>query len=236
MSQVEWFSSLRTTRATGSDRLERAAERQQLMQADHGAGLWEAATDAANYFVIDMETSGFDAANDLILSIAVLCMDGDAERGTEWYRIVQQDDVAAVPEAIWRLTGLTAAQVQAGEPWPQVFREALSLCVGRVWVAHHARHELSFLHRQARRLWRMQLRPVVIDTSVVARALFGLSQSPTLEAVCDSFGIPTADRHRADADVRMTAAIWRREMDCCRQLGLHSVRDVLEWAWARGTG
>lgn len=191
----------------------------------------------ANYLVVDIETTGFSAERDQILSVAAAKMVGLHSEFEEFvYRFIQVEHVQEVPDAIWELTGLTPQQLKDGQPLEVVLNEVLVLAVNHVWIAHHARHELSFFQRHAWQLWKLRLRPIVIDTSVVAQALCGLSRAPTLDAVCEWLDIPITNRHQADADVRMTAEIWRKEALLCKSMGLTSVAEVIDWTYSRAMG
>jgi DNA polymerase-3 subunit epsilon len=213
------------------------AERDLFADGDFGASVWELPLAEAAYFVIDIETSGFSAVSDVILSLAAGCMRGSNPKlDPTLYELVRPEDVRRIPERVWALTGLTPEAVNDGAPLDDVLYRALAMSVHRVWVAHHARHELSFLQRHTRRIWKMPLRPIVIDTSVVARALWRLPSVPTLESVCCALDIPVANRHRADADIAMTAEVWAREQVLCEQLGLKTVSEVVEWAAAHAFG
>lgn len=199
--------------------------------------LWDMPLTDIPYLVIDMETSGFSASTDLILSVAAGCMTGlNSDFSDFYYRVIRHEHVDVVSPEIWTLTGLTPEEVSRGEPLEHVFSHILQLAVNRVWVAHHSSHEMSFLQRQARLLWKMKLRPIVIDTAVVAQALGGLSRVPTLDEVCAWLGVDASNRHRADADVHMTAEVWRKEMSLCRRVGLETIAQVIDWASARAIG
>ncbi|WP_328702722.1 exonuclease domain-containing protein [Alicyclobacillus suci] len=198
--------------------------------------VWESALSDAQYFVIDIETSGFSAQTDLVLSLAAGCMTGLDDFSQFFYQFVRHPDISRVPQTIWDITGLSPEIVQGGRDMPDVLEEALSMSLNRVWIAHHARHELSFLGRHARQLWKLQLRPIVIDTAVVAQALGRLPRVPTLDETCVWLGVPVQGRHQADADVRMTAEVWKREIVLCQRLGLRTVVEVIDWASARAMG
>lgn len=226
---MKWFSGAQRT-----NRLGRHLD-QPVQDGDLGSEVWESPLESAGYFVIDIETSGFSPVTDHVLSLAAACMTGqNPTLFNGFYEVVQSDAVAKVTEHVWALTGLSPDEVLHGQPIKEVLFKALSLSVNRVWIAHHARHELSFLQRHTKRLWHMPLRPIVIDTSVVARALWALPNVPTLEAVCEHLAVPVTHRHRADADVAMTAQVWAHEMALCKGLGLSTVADVVEWVTARG--
>lgn len=199
--------------------------------------LWESPLDVAKFFVIDIETSGFSAETDKILSLAAgSCCGFSTSFTTFQYDFVRIDNPLAVPQKVWDLTGLSPNLLSGGRELADVLKDALALALGHVWIAHHARHELSFLQRQARLLWKLRLRPLVIDTAVVAQALTRLSRAPTLEEVCDWLHVESKNRHQADADVQMTAEVWRKEMILCQKLGLRTIAEVIDWSSARAMG
>lgn len=217
-----------------SERLQRLEERDRLALNLSSAPQWDSEVENGDYFVIDIETSGFNPVSDLVLSLAAATMSGpDLTVEMVHNELVFHEDVSKVPEPIWALTGLTPDSIKRGNDWHEVLLKALSTSANRVWVAHHARHELSFLQRHARQFWRMKLRPLVIDTSVVAQSLFLLPSPPTLEDVCERLEIPVSVRHHADEDVAMTGEIWLREMRLCRNLGLSTIGEVILWATSR---
>lgn len=211
--------------------------RREAPASDEPVPVWERPLGEAPYFVLDLETSGFSPARDKILSVACATFSGwRSEPDESFYAIVRHDDVADVPSHIWELTGLTPEAMRDGEPLEAALRRALELGAGRVWVAHHVRHDLGFLQRATDALWRLRLRPLAMDTAVVAQALARAPRPLTLDEACGWLGIPVVGRHRADADVRMTAAVWRKEMELCGRLGLQTVKDVIDWVSARATG
>lgn len=199
--------------------------------------IWDSSLSTIDYFVVDIETSGFSADTDLILSLAAGCVTGlDSDFSYFIYELIHHDHLQAVPQRVWDVTGLTPTAFQDGKALASVLREVLELSVNRVWVAHHARHEMSFLQRHARLLYKLKLRPIVIDTAVVAQALGRLSRVPTLDEVCRWLEVDLQNRHQADADVRMTAEVWRKEMLLCQQIGLNTVSDVIDWTSSRAMG
>lgn len=223
-----------------AERLERLDERSQLVQAESSARHWDQPLEAADYFVIDLETSGFDPASDLVLSLAAMVLSPNdvdrnrdvgevLEKPVDLYEMVRQDQVDRVPQHIWKLTGLSPDDIAHGRDWKDVLLEALSLSANRVWIAHHARHEMSFVQRYARVFWKIKVHPLIIDTAVVAQTVFQWPQVPTLDQVCERLGVPVRDRHRADADVQMTALAWKQLMVHCHELGLNTIGDVIHW-------
>ena len=209
-------------------------ERQALSDEHYGSAAWNLPLTEADYFVIDIETSGFSPQTDLVLSVASL--------QTSWHSnepdleichdLVGHADLSRVPQHIWPLTGLTPEILHGKPEWHDVLFNTLKRAQSRVWIAHHARHELAFLQKSTQDFWRFQLRPIVVDTALVAQALTGSSTVPVLEEVCSLFDVPLGARHRADEDVKMTAMVWMKEAKLCKALGLTTVGQVVEWTLA----
>ena len=228
---MDWFGGLRNK--SGGLRGMGPGE-----DGDFGARVWEVSLQEADYFVIDLETSGFAPEKDLILSLAASFIQGDDPQPlASRYDLVTHADLNGVLPHIWRQTGLSPEILQqSGRPVADVLRDALVMAVDCAWVAHHARHEVAFIQRQVRTLWKMRLRPIVIDTALVAQGLFRLRKPPSLEWLCEALDVPVTQRHQADADVEMTASIWAKEVPLCHSLGLKTVGDVVEWSLAHGSG
>lgn len=185
----------------------------------------------ADYFIIDIETSGFSATTDKVLSLAAGCAKGNSlPCQIDLYDVVYHAKADDIPEHIWELTGLTAEVLRQGKEWKELLFEALKMAANHVWIAHHARHEVSFLQRHSRLLWKTSIRPIVIDTAVVAQSFLRLPSPPTLDFVCQWLEVPVENRHQADGDVLMTAEVWRRQIPLCQAQGLQTVGDVLEWS------
>ncbi|UOF91776.1 DNA polymerase III subunit epsilon [Fodinisporobacter ferrooxydans] len=228
---MKWFWN------TGRTEQDLLARQRELAHEDKSVTIWEMPLSEAEYFVIDIETSGFSATKDCVLSLAGGCMHGcDTTLDPLQYSIVRHDQVDMISDNIWQLTGLSPAQIQQGEEWRDVLFRALELSSDRVWIAHHIRHEMSFIQRHAKHFWKMHLRPIAIDTAIVAQALCKLPDAPTLDRVCEWLDVPVKNRHRADADIMMTAEVWKKEMAMCRSLGLETIGEVIEWSISHGWG
>ena len=213
-------------------------QQSKLFDDQHGSASWNLPLMQANYFVIDIETSGFSPQTDIVLSVASapVCLLDENPLANLHYELVGHANTTMVPPVIWELTGLSPDDLRDQREWRDILYSTLQLSASRVWVAYHARHELSFLQKHARELWKLRLTPIVIDAALVAQALFGTSTVPTLDEACKQLGIPVGTRHRADEDVRMTVALWRQEVSLCEAIGLKTVGQVVEWTLARVHG
>lgn len=219
---MPWFSQARQARAT-------------LRNEQYGSTAWDLPLNNAPYFVIDIETSGFRPQVDIVLSIASahVTLSGRDLLTKLHYELVGHSNTTLVPSHIWELTGLSPQDLTGRRAWQDILFDTLRHSTNRVWIAHHAGQELSFLQNSARKYWRLRLQPIIIDTALVAKALQQSRKVPTLEEVCTWLDIPVGRRHHADEDVRMTAEVWKREVKLCEAFGLVTVRQVIEWTLAK---
>lgn len=111
-----------------------------------------------------------------------------------------------------RQTGITAAMLADRPTAPVVLADldALLTAPPYVTVAHHAPTEAGILRRYAHACPTLAAAPM-IDTLRLARACYPYLASHSLDALLTHLDIPMpADRHRALADVHLTAQLLGR--------------------------
>jgi DNA polymerase III subunit epsilon len=186
----------------------------------------------ASFAVVDLETTGFDAARDEIIAWCVVPVDGariHLARATEGLVRPQRS-----PEArSIRIHGLRAMDLAAGEPLDDAVDRILEAIAGRVLVAHAAWVERAFL-RAALQRRRVRLRGEIVDTLALGRLHLldrddVLPPALSLDRLARELGLPVHRRHTASGDALTTAQIFlalaaRREA----QAGRADVR------WLRG--
>ncbi len=167
------------------------------------------------FAVIDLETTGgsakafwdkkerFHPASE-ITDVGIVTMAGPVVQGAF-------ESLAAVegpyPTQIQRLTGITPAMLQDAEPWERVALKAAPNLEGRVWVAHHAPFDGSFLKAWLPAgLWH---RHRLVCTRLLAKALIPEAKSRALVQLCALLGIPNRRPHRALPDAEATAELMK---------------------------
>ena len=165
------------------------------------------------FAVLDLETTGgsakafwdkrerFHPASE-ITDIGIVTMAGPVVQGGF-------ESLAAVegpyPPQIQRLTGITPDMLAGAEPWERVALKAAPHLEGRVWVAHHAPFDGSFLKAWLPQgLWH---RHRLVCTRLLAKALIPEAQSRALVRLCALLGIPNRRPHRALPDAEATAEL-----------------------------
>jgi DNA polymerase III subunit epsilon len=156
------------------------------------------------YAIVDIETTGGYAENHKVTEIAIYHHDGVAITGH--YRTLINPG-RRIPQFITGLTGITYEMVKEAPSFEDVGHELLGWLKDRVFVAHNAHFDYSFLRKEfetmgiswnARKLCTVRLGRKIIP---------GLT-SYGLGRLADSLGVIIEDRHRAGGDAHATAQIF----------------------------
>jgi DNA polymerase-3 subunit epsilon len=165
----------------------------------------------ARFAVVDLETTGLDAARHEIIAWCVVAVDGgriEPARAVEGLVRPQRS-----PEArSVRIHGLRAADLAAGEPLDDAVDRIIAAIAGRVLVAHAAWVERTFLHAALRRRG-VRLRGEIVDTLALGRLQLldrdgALPPALSLDALARELGLPVHHRHTAAGDALTTAQLF----------------------------
>lgn len=154
---------------------------------------------------VDLETTGATATHDRITEIGIVEVDDD---GTvrEWQQLVNPG--TRIPPFIEQLTGITNDMVAAAPPFAVVAEETLRRLRGRLFVAHNARFDYSFLKNEFRRLG-IDFRSTVTCTVKLSRALYPEHHRHNLDSLIERHGLRADARHRALADAQLIHQFWQ---------------------------
>ena len=176
------------------------------------------------YAVVDVETTGMSARGaDRITEIAIVHVDGETRR-------VAFDSLVnpgrRIPPFITRLTGIDDALVAGAPRFAEVADRVLAALQGRVFVAHNARFDLSFLRAELERACDVVFRPQQLCTVRLSRVLVPELRRRNLDSVIDWFGITTDQRHRAAGDAIATAEVLGRLLGRAAERGVGTWREL----------
>jgi DNA polymerase III subunit epsilon len=166
---------------------------------------------AAEFSVIDLETTGLDPAVDEIISVAALRIAHGRVRLSDAYyqhvRPVRMPDGETI-----RIHGLRSSDLVDAPPLPAVLERMLEVLTGTVLVAHVAEIERGFLRAAFERHGLRLVNPVV-DTAALAGRLFRLrgqevSDTAALSSLARALGLPVHRLHHADGDALTTAQVF----------------------------
>ncbi len=162
------------------------------------------------YTIIDIETTGGRAERDRIIEIAIITHDG--EKVLDEYSTLVNPEMA-IPSFITGLTGITNDMVRDAPKFYEVAREIVERTQGRVFVAHNARFDYSFVQTEFRRLgYRFSRKQLC--TCKLSRKLMPETGRHNLDTLIKYLDIevPAGERHRALGDTRATAILFEELM------------------------
>ena len=177
------------------------------------------------YTVVDIETTGLSAGYHQITEIAAVRL----RRGevVESFETLVNPGVR-IPSFITKLTGIDNVMVRDA---PSI-REVLPLFsdfVGKdVFVAHNATFDYGFLDHNMKKHGHSFTVPRLC-TKKLANRLFPDLERKRLSDLCLHLGVENSRAHRAMADVRATAAVFRQMLGILHTRGVSEVEDVLKF-------
>ncbi|PKO88661.1 MAG: ethanolamine utilization protein [Betaproteobacteria bacterium HGW-Betaproteobacteria-10] len=155
---------------------------------------------------VDLETTGATAANDRITEIGIVEVDADGSV-REWQQLVNPG--VPIPPFIEQLTGISNAMVANAPAFGAVAAEALRRLEGRLFIAHNAKFDYSFLQSEFKRLG-ITFRPLAMCTVKLSRALFPAYARHNLDSLIERHGLRANARHRALADAQLIHQFWQK--------------------------
>lgn len=165
------------------------------------------------YAIVDIETTGGYAENHRITEIAIYHHDGLSI--TDSYHTLLNPG-RNIPYYITGLTGITTEMVLDAPCFQDKATEIFSKLEGKVFVAHNAHFDYSFLKKefeQAGLHWQSKK----LCTVRLSRKIIPGLRSYSLGSLAESLGIQIANRHRAGGDAAATVKIFdellRRDRD-----------------------
>lgn len=165
------------------------------------------------YAIVDIETTGGYADNHRITEIAIYQHDG-IQITDAFHTLVNPE--RNIPFYITGLTGITTEMVLAAPDFKTIAPEIFSRLEGKVFVAHNAHFDYSFLKKEFEQVginWQSKK----LCTVRLSRKIIPGLRSYSLGSLAESLGITIPNRHRAGGDAEATTKIFdmllRRDRD-----------------------
>lgn len=155
------------------------------------------------FAIIDIETTGGSARIEKITEIAIYLHDGEKITG-EYTSLVNPE--RNIPYYITNLTGITNEMVEDAPRFFEIARDIIELTEGRIFVAHNARFDYSFIRQEFKSLG-YNYRRNIIDTVSLGRKLLPGHRSYSLGNICRDLKIEINGRHRAAGDALATVRL-----------------------------
>ncbi len=188
------------------------------------AGATSPSLETCNFAVVDVETTGGrPSRGDRIVEIAVVAVRG---RKIEPVFDALVDPGRGIPPFVASLTGITESVVADRPEFGEIADDVLAALGGRVFVAHNARFDWTFLSAELKRTRDRVLSGPRVCTVRLARRLIPELKSRGLDQVAQFFGIPVTQRHRAGGDALATAAVLLKLLDLAWEAGARTLDDL----------
>lgn len=156
------------------------------------------------YAIVDIETTGGYAENHRMTEIAIIHHDG--MQITHRFQTLINPG-RRVPLFITGLTGITNDMVKEAPYFEDVAGEIFEQLKERVFVAHNAHFDYSFLKKELEEAGISWSTRKLCTVKLSRKILPGLD-SYSLGRLAESLGITIEDRHRAGGDAEATARIF----------------------------
>jgi len=156
------------------------------------------------YAIVDIETTGGYAENHRVTEIAIYHHDGT--RITDAFQTLINPG-KRIPYFITGLTGIDSEMVKDAPAFEDVAQEVHGWLKDRVFVAHNAHFDYSFLKKEfedAGVSWSTKK----LCTVRLSRKIIPGLESYSLGRLAESLGIRILNRHRAGGDAEATARIF----------------------------
>ena len=172
------------------------------------------------FAVVDLETTGFNPAKDRIVQMAAVVMDGRGRVVDTFDTVVRPESPDQYEHGAEHVHGISREMVQNGMPLRQALQKIWSITEGRVFTAHNARFDVSFLEAESERVGMGRQVDRYLDTLALARSADKEKQRKhSLEALCEHYGVERERAHEAMSDAKATAQIL---MQLITELGVSS--------------
>ena len=155
------------------------------------------------FVVIDIETTGGQVTEDRITEVALYVHNG-TEVIDSFHTLINPE--RQIPAYISQLTGITQEMVAEAPKFYEVAKKIVELTEGRVFVAHNAHFDYSFLKQEFKSLGFTFTRKTLC-TVRLSRKLLPKLASYGLKSVCNFLQIDLTNHHRAQADAWATTQL-----------------------------
>ncbi len=169
---------------------------------------WKESLPEASFVVFDTETTGLRPfRGDEIISLgAVIVQNGKILNRPMFHRLVNPG--RPVSAKAKEITGIKNEMLKEKPPIIPVIKDFLEFCGPRILVAHNASFDLAFLNLKVGEATGGRIVNPVIDTVLLASALYYHLEDYSLENLSSRFGYSLTGRHSAIGDARITATLF----------------------------
>ncbi|MEQ9413883.1 MAG: exonuclease domain-containing protein [Cyclobacteriaceae bacterium] len=156
------------------------------------------------YAIVDIETTGGYANSHRITEIAIYHHDG-MQITNHYHTLINPG--RSIPQFITGLTGINYEMVKESPSFSEVANEIHEQLKDRVFVAHNAHFDYSFLKKEFEEAGISWNSKKLCTVRLSRKIIPGLS-SYSLGRLAESLGVEIKDRHRAGGDAEATSRVF----------------------------
>ena len=184
------------------------------------------------FVVVDLETTGGSPIDSRITEIGAVTYRGGERLGV-FQTLV--DPGVSIPRSITHLTGIDDAMLVGAPPIEWVLPSFAEFARGRVFVAHNARFDFTFLNVALQRLdYEPLLPPPVCTARLARRVVWPDVPNVRLRTLAQYFRTAARPTHRALADAEACAEVLHGLLELGGRLGILTLGDLHAAVRARG--
>lgn len=164
--------------------------------------------------IFDVETTGLDPKRGhRIIEIGALRVEqGRIDQTKTFSSLVNPE--CAIPADAKRIHHITDDTLRDAPTIMTVLPEFLAFAHDSTLVAHNAAFDMGFLDVERECCWGYVELPTCLCTMLLSKSLFPTASRHNLDTLCEHFKVPLPpDRHRALADVLLTAQVLLKLLD-----------------------
>ena len=182
------------------------------------------------FVVLDIESNGYDAKKDKILSIGAVKIKNNQINIEEAFEIFIEQSVHN-PEAV-PIHGIRKNGTVKKESEQEAMRKIVNYIRDNIIVGHSIVFDIDIVNETLKKYVGDKLRNKTIDTVNLYKRYKGADFRPgtstSLDNLSDEFNIPKSDRHNAAGDALITAILFLKLTSRLRQRGIISLKDLLK--------
>ena len=159
------------------------------------------------YVVFDMETTGLDWKEDVILSMACIGISGNAIEAGDFFEVAIQQD-RFTPQSVALSGVLKGGNDKVVEAEGMI--QFLNFAKNATLVGHNVNLDIEMMNQALKRLDLGRIKNPIMDTNALFQHWKGLPEDhhSTLDELCDALKIKKTDRHTAAGNAYTTALVF----------------------------
>jgi DNA polymerase-3 subunit epsilon len=158
--------------------------------------------------LIDVETTGCKPPEDRVIDIGIVLVD-DFKITDEWESLINPE--CEINPFITKLTGISEMLVNSAPRFSDVHEKVAELLDGRIFVAHNASFDYSFIKHEFKRI-HIPFQSTRLCTVKLSRHLNPKERRHNLDAIIERLSLTIENRHRALPDAKVIFSFlqkWR---------------------------